>query len=50
MRLNFWPKVKNKVPNRIKGQPYIPSINWLNFDGSVLLHFEESETWNMPMV
>jgi KUP system potassium uptake protein len=30
MRLNFWPKVKNR-PYRGKGQLYIPSINWLLF-------------------
>jgi KUP system potassium uptake protein len=44
MRLNFWPKVKIKYPTELKGQLYIPSINWLLFIGCVLivLHFEES--------
>lgn len=44
MRLNFWPKVKIKYPTELKGQLYIPSINWLLFLGCVLivLHFEES--------
>jgi KUP system potassium uptake protein len=44
MRLNFWPKVKIKYPTELKGQLYIPSINWLLFAGCVLivLHFEES--------
>ncbi len=44
MRLNFWPKVKIKYPTELKGQLYIPSINWLLFLGCVgiVLHFEES--------
>ncbi|NGY38883.1 KUP/HAK/KT family potassium transporter [Flavobacterium sp. XN-5] len=44
MRLNFWPKVKIKYPTELKGQLYIPSINWLLFFGCVgiVLHFEES--------
>ncbi len=44
MRLSFWPKVKIKYPTELKGQLYIPSINWLLFIGCVgiVLHFEES--------
>jgi KUP system potassium uptake protein len=44
MKLNFWPKVKIKYPTELKGQIYIPSINWLLFAGCVgiVLHFEES--------
>ncbi|MES2574846.1 MAG: KUP/HAK/KT family potassium transporter [Bacteroidota bacterium] len=44
MRLNFWPKVKIKYPSELKGQLYIPSINWLLFFGCVgiVLHFEKS--------
>ncbi|HMI06506.1 MAG TPA: KUP/HAK/KT family potassium transporter, partial [Flavobacterium sp.] len=44
MRLNFWPKVKIKYPTELKGQLYIPSINWLLLAGCVMvvLHFEES--------
>jgi KUP system potassium uptake protein len=44
MRLNFWPKVKIKYPTELKGQLYIPSINWLLLAGCILivLHFEES--------
>lgn len=44
LRLNFWPKVKIKYPTELKGQLYIPSINWLLFAGCVgiVLHFEES--------
>jgi KUP system potassium uptake protein len=44
MKLSFWPKVKIKYPTELKGQIYIPSINWLLFIGCVgiVLHFEES--------
>jgi KUP system potassium uptake protein len=44
MRLNFWPKVRIKYPTELKGQLYIPSINWLLLAGcvAVVLHFEES--------
>lgn len=44
MRLNFWPKVRIKYPTELKGQLYIPSINWLLLAGCILvvLHFEES--------
>jgi KUP system potassium uptake protein len=44
MRLNFWPKVKIKYPTDLKGQLYIPSINWLLLAGciGIVLHFEES--------
>lgn len=44
MRLNFWPKVTIKYPTELKGQMYIPSVNWLLFLGCamIVLHFEES--------
>jgi len=44
MRLNLWPKVLVKFPTELKGQIYIPSINWLLFWGCVFvtLHFQES--------
>lgn len=44
MRLNFWPKVKIKYPTELRGQMYIPSINWLLFFGCVfiVLFFRES--------
>lgn len=44
IRLNLWPKVRVKFPTNIKGQLYIPSINWLLFAGCVfvVLHFKES--------
>lgn len=44
MRLNFWPKVKIKYPTELKGQMYIPSINWLLYFGcvAIVLFFKES--------
>jgi KUP system potassium uptake protein len=48
MRLNFWPKVKIEYPTEVKGQLYIPSINWLLFFGCVgiVLHLRNQEIWN----
>lgn len=44
VNLNFWPKVAMKYPTELKGQLYIPSVNWLLYAGCVFiaLHFEES--------
>ncbi|MBK7181597.1 MAG: KUP/HAK/KT family potassium transporter [Bacteroidetes bacterium] len=44
IRLNFWPKAKIKYPSELKGQLYIPSINWLLCVGCIIvvLYFEES--------
>lgn len=44
MRLNFWPKVAIKYPTELKGQIYIPSLNWLLLSGCIMVvwHFEES--------
>ncbi len=42
--LNFWPKITIKFPSNIKGQIYIPSINWILWFGcmAVMLYFKES--------
>lgn len=37
LTLNFWPKVAVKYPTRIKGQMYIPSVNWLLFVSCVFI-------------
>jgi len=44
IRLNFWPKVKIKYPTDLKGQLYIPSLNWMLWAGCVcvVLYFGES--------
>jgi len=43
--LGFWPRVKLKYPTNVRGQIYIPSINWILFIGCVLvvLYFRTSE-------
>ncbi|MDQ2721177.1 MAG: KUP/HAK/KT family potassium transporter [Bacteroidota bacterium] len=43
--LGFWPRVKVKYPTNIRGQIYIPSINWTIFVGclAVVLYFRTSE-------
>ncbi len=44
IRLNLWPKAKIKYPSDLKGQLYIPSVNWLLCLGCILvvLYFQES--------
>jgi KUP system potassium uptake protein len=44
MRLNFWPKIRVNFPTEIRGQIYIPSINWILWIGciAVMLYFRES--------
>ncbi len=43
--LNFWPKVRVKFPTTVRGQIYIPSINWILCIGCILvvLYFRTSE-------
>jgi KUP system potassium uptake protein len=43
--LGFWPRINVKYPSNIRGQIYIPSINWIIFTGCalVLLYFRTSE-------
>ncbi len=42
--MNFWPRVRVKFPTDIRGQIYIPSVNWLLWVGCVgiMLFFRES--------
>jgi len=44
IQLNFWPKLKIEHPTDVKGQMYIPFINWLLFISCcfVEFYFEES--------
>jgi len=44
IRLNLWPKARIKYPTDVRGQLYIPSINWLLCAGciAVVLYFKES--------
>jgi len=42
--LNFWPRVTIKYPTNIRGQIYIPSINWILWIGctAMMLYFRDS--------
>src|SRR5471030_107905 len=42
--MNFWPRITIKYPSNIRGQIYIPSINWLLCFGcvAVTLYFQTS--------
>lgn len=44
VRLNLWPKVKIRYPTELKGQLYVPSINFILFAGciGIVLFFKES--------
>lgn len=44
VRLNLWPKVRIKYPTDLKGQLYVPSINFILFAGciGIVLYFRES--------
>jgi KUP system potassium uptake protein len=44
LRLHFWPKVRINYPTELRGQAYIPSLNWILCAGcvGVVLHFRES--------
>jgi KUP system potassium uptake protein len=45
MRLNFWPKVRIKYPTELKGQMYVPFINWMLYVGCffIVCFFRESK-------
>lgn len=45
IRLNMWPKVKINYPTNLKGQIYVPSINWLLLLGciGIVLFFKDAE-------
>ena len=42
--LNLWPKVRIKYPSRLKGQMYVPSVNWLLYFACifVVIFFQSS--------
>jgi KUP system potassium uptake protein len=42
--LNFWPRVRVRFPTVVRGQIYIPSVNWMLWLGclGVMLYFRES--------
>jgi KUP system potassium uptake protein len=44
--MNFWPRITIKYPTDIRGQIYIPSINWILYAGCVgmMLYFKDSNS------
>ncbi len=44
IRLNFWPKVRVVYPTDMRGQLYVPSVNWVLLAGciGITLFFKES--------
>src|SRR5690606_4939377 len=44
MKLKLWPMMRVRYPSQLKGQIYIPGINWILMAGSILviLIFRES--------
>ena len=44
IRLNIWPKLRTAFPTDLRGQVYIPSINWMMMAGciGVVLYFRKS--------
>ncbi|MBL7873846.1 MAG: KUP/HAK/KT family potassium transporter [Cyclobacteriaceae bacterium] len=45
MKLKLWPATRVRYPSQVKGQIYIPSINWILMFGCILvvLYFKESD-------
>jgi KUP system potassium uptake protein len=44
IRLNVWPRLRIEFPSDMRGQVYVPTINWLMMCGCIgmVLHFKES--------
>jgi KUP system potassium uptake protein len=44
VRLNIWPKLRIEFPTEMRGQVYVPAVNWMMMIGCVgmVLHFKES--------
>ena len=47
MRLNLWPKALVKYPTELRGQLYIPSVNWLLLAGCIMITLKFRESANM---
>src|SRR5471030_2077233 len=45
--MNFWPRITIKFPSNIRGQIYIPSINWILCVGCILVVFYFRTSENM---
>jgi KUP system potassium uptake protein len=44
IRLNIWPRLRTAFPSDLRGQVYIPAINWMMMAGCIgmVLYFKES--------
>ncbi|KAA2242648.1 KUP/HAK/KT family potassium transporter [Chitinophaga agrisoli] len=44
IRLNVWPRLRIEFPSDMRGQVYVPAVNWLMMLGCIgmVLHFRES--------
>lgn len=47
VRLNLWPKVRINYPSNMKGQIYVPSINWLLCAGCIAMVLVFKKSINM---
>lgn len=47
IQLNFWPRVRVKFPTLMRGQIYIPSVNWILWSGCVAIMLLLRESANM---
>jgi KUP system potassium uptake protein len=45
IRLNLWPKMRVVFPSEVRGQLYLPAVNWMLMAGcmAVVLYFQESK-------
>lgn len=45
MKLKLWPSTRVRYPTQVKGQIYLPAINWILMFGSIMvvLYFRESD-------
>lgn len=45
MKLKLWPATRVRYPSQVKGQIYVPAVNWILLAGCILvvLYFQESE-------
>jgi KUP system potassium uptake protein len=47
IQLNFWPRVRVKFPTEVRGQIYIPSVNWMLWLGCLAVMFIFRESGHM---
>ncbi|MEO8589159.1 MAG: KUP/HAK/KT family potassium transporter, partial [Flavobacteriales bacterium] len=47
IQLNFWPRVRVKFPTLVRGQIYIPSVNWILWCGCIIVMLYLRQSTNM---